>query len=367
MLKLPLHQLSQLSKNLPNKMQIALQEPATGTPDASGNITFIFDPVSDGNIWTGSIVIDGVTSTIINPIVWIAKDANNVIGKWYNDLPSNTMQARSQVIVTGTNVSWPGPFRAVFYGQETSLNTSPIVWPIPPPAPPAAIPKLLLSAPVAIAGTGTIVSIGTFPVAIGTSTAFSAFFVSNNGELILDWGIPNVLQLSEHFTFDMWGGNNLSAAQAAMSGLVLPNIGSQLTVSAIAKNGFPSTLNLNIFTGLPPITQSPVIPNGLLWSSAGTILANQTIPINLPPYFGPISFEMSPNNVAGFGIYIIPSDYADVAQAIIRPSQGWPAGTGPFVSQGIVFLPAMKNQLIIDNSAVGSPTNYSTIGVVLGP
>jgi hypothetical protein len=348
-------------------MPIALQEPATASPDGSGNITFTFGPVDEGSVWTGSIVIDGVSSTIINPIVWIAKDASNIIGKWYNDLPSNSMQARTQVIVTGTNVSGPGPFRAVFYGVQTKLNESNIVWPIPPPAPPAAIPKLLLSAPVSVSPAGTIITIGTFPVAIGTSTAFSAFFVDNNGELILDWSIPGVLQLSEHFTFDMWGGNNLSAAQAAMSGLVLPNVGSQLKVSAISKLGFPANLNLNIFTGLPPITQSPVIPNGLLWSSAGNVPANTTIPILLPPYFGPVSFVASPNNVTGFGVYIIPSDYADVAQTFIRPSQGWPAGTGPFTGQGIIYLPAMKNTLIIDNSAVGAPTNYSTMGVVLGP
>lgn len=332
--------------------------PVQATVDAIGTASFTFPAVPADETWTGSIRIPGVTPSTVLPVLWSATDGGVPIGEWWNSQSSGPLQARTQIAIAGVGITPGQILTAYLQGIATDIGHAPAWWPGPTPAPPPSAPQIVTQVSGSfLVGTGTL-TIGTAPVVVGTSADISVF-VSGSARVTFTWTAPPSLTVLESFPFDVRGGNQIS-------GLVLPNVGPSLTVTAIAAVA-GTTVTVQVFTGLPPITQSPVIPNGQLWASSAVIGAGLQSMIPLLPYYGPVSFSMSPNNTTGFGVYVQPADYAGNLQSQIRSAQGWPAGTGPFFAQGIIYLPAMNNTLVIDNSAVGSSTSYTTTGVTLGP
>lgn len=338
---------------------------ANATVDANGNASFSFEQIPMGSVWMGSIAIPGTVSSSVLPVQWSATDlgiAGTTLGypvaTWWSNQASGTIQAVSKINVTGSGLA-AGTLQAFFQGYVyNSQEIPPPWWPEPTPAPPPSQPQILSQITGSFLVGTSPVTIGVAPVIVGTSVAI---YISTTGSArtTFSWTAPPLLNVLESFPFDIRSG-------AAVQGLVLPNVGPQIQLSIVAAIA-STTVTVEVFTGLPPITQEPVVPNGVLWQSSATIGANLQTTIPLAPYFGATSFSFSPNNVTGFGVYVQPSDYQGNNQAQIRNTQGWPAGTGPFFSQGIVFIPAQICNVIIDNSAVGSPTTYSTSGITLGP
>lgn len=356
-------------------MQIALQEACSATPDTSGGISFIFPPVDDGSVWTGSIVIDGVRSNSVNPIVWIAKDAGNIIGKWFNDLPSNSMQARSQVIVTGVNVAGTTQLRAVFYGIETKLETSPIVWPIPPPAPPPTSPFTLFSGvgPIAIALNTTLSLVTNAPVALGTSVEISA--ITNNG--------PGACRISIAWTFGTLPGSVTETLDltsgASVRGWTLINKGPFISIVVIASPTAAVTLDsagagIVIITGMPPISIAPIQLNGNLISTfIAAAPVGDTI-IAIPPYMGPAiasAFMNATTSNASLYMRIVSFDFQSTQWGTIwiqpqaSADTGRLAGIDPNIEPTLVSLPSIINQLIVTNGSAGvAPLHISLVPVL---
>lgn len=342
-------------------MQTALQELASGTPNAAGDAQLVFNPTRESEVWTGSIIISSslgnvLTSKTIAPIRWEAKDNGNTIGVWFNDLPSPTMQAKGQVIVAGSNIGNAEKLNARFFGVQTGLNDTPIVWPSPPPPPPASVPKVIVSNNIALpAGTNAIGS--SQPVVVGTSLEIFECITALQGagsavRLAIQWSVDNSFVDPIEYDFDL-------GATSQMRGLILPNLAPFVRFLGLTGAG-QEQISLTVLTGLPPITRPPIIPNGVLFNQALPV-GNSVI--GIPPYIGPAVVMMYPNNAAGFGIDILSQDYLSVTQAIVRQEQGWPGGTGPFVSSGVVYLPPLINAVRI----TGAPAGAQVSGVALGP
>lgn len=339
---------------------------ANATVDANGNASFSFEQIPMGFVWMGSITIPGTISSSVTNILWTATDlgvAGTALGypiaNWWNAQSSGTVQAVNRINVTGSGLA-AGTLQAFFQGYVySSQEIPPPWWPEPTPAPPPSSPQILTALTGSTVVGTSLTLVGSATVIVGTSISMY-LSVSAATRVLFQWNTPPPSALAvETFQFDVRGGGNLN-------GLVLPNVGPLLQLFTQA-NAAGTTVTSQIFTGLPPITQSPVPLSNVLWSASGTVGANLQVVIPLIPYFGPCSFMMSPNNVPGFQIYIQPSDYQGNNQALIRNTQGWAAGTGPFSTQGIVYIPAQINTVVVDNSAVGSPTNYVTSGIALGP
>jgi hypothetical protein len=334
-------------------MQTALQELASATP-VNGAVQLIFNPVRDGKVWTGSIIIASnsglpLTSLTIAPIQWEAKDNGNTIAKWFNDLPSPTMQAKGQVIVTGSNIANAEILQARYYGVATNLNETPIVWPTPPPAPPASVPKVIVSNNISLPGGTT--QIGTSqPVVVGTSLEIFECIVApfNLGvgrcRLAIQWSVDGSFTDPIEWDFDM-------DMNTSMRGLVLPNLGPFVRFLGLSSGGIQ--ISLTVLTGLAPITRPPIIPTGILYSAAPAV-GNSTI--QLVPYVGKVFIEMQPNNAAGFGVQINSYAYSNIGVPVgsVRHEQGWPAGTGPYSSGDVLFLPPLINQLAISGAPGGA-------------
>lgn len=269
-------------------MQTALQELATSTATSNGDIQLIFPPVKESRVWTGSIVIGSnsgltLTSKTIAPIQWEAKDSGNTIGKWFNDLPSPTMQARGQVIVTGNNIANTETLQARFYGVQTDLNETPIVWPTPPPPPPASIPKVIVSNNVSLpAGTTLIGSIQ--PVLIGTSVEIYECITAplgggNTARLAIQWSIDGSFVSPIEWDFDL-------PVSGTMRGLILPNLAPFIRFLGLTGAG-QEQISLTALTGLPPIVRSPIIPSGDLTRYNASIADGaDSGQIFLPSYVG---------------------------------------------------------------------------------
>lgn len=268
-------------------MQTALQELASAAP-VTGNVQLIFNPVHEGKVWTGSIIIASnsgltLTSLTIAPIQWEAKDTGNTIAKWFNDLPSPTMQAKGQVIVTGSNIANTETLQARFYGVATNLNETPIVWPSPPPAPPPNVPKVIVSNNVSLpAGTTLIGSIQ--PVLIGTSVEIFECITApqgggNTARLAIQWSIDGLFTDPIEWDFDL-------PISGTMRGLILPNLAPFIRFLGLTGAG-QEQISLTALTGLPPIVRSPIIPSGDL-TRYNTSIADgaDSGQIFLPSYVG---------------------------------------------------------------------------------
>jgi len=333
-------------------MQTALQELATSSATNNGDIQLIFPPVKESRVWTGSIVIGSnsglpLVSRTIAHIQWEAKDSGNTIGKWFNDLPSPTMQARGQVIVTGTNIANTEPLQARYYGIQTNLNETPIVWPTPPPPPPPSVPKVIVSNNVTLpAGTTQIGS--NQPVVVGTSLEIFECIVAsfNLGvgkcRLAIQWSVDGSFTSPLEWDFDM-------DMTTSMRGLILPNLGPFVRFLGISTGGIQ--ISLTVLTGLAPIVKPPIIPGGILLYSTP---APGNTTIQLVPYTGDVIVIMQPNNTAGFGYQINSYSYLGTLIGATKTEQGWPGGTGPFVASGRLFLPPLINQIAITGAPAGS-------------
>jgi hypothetical protein len=336
-------------------MLASLHEIAQGSANSAGAAGLSFGPVSQGQVWTGSITIPAATPSSVLPITWTAYDSGTPIGSWYNNQSSGTLQARGTVTVSGTGVAL-GTLVAYFSGIATDTASAPPWWPSPTPAPPPAVPKQIVSNAVPL-GT-TVTQIGSDqPVIVGTSleifeAAVAPFGGGPGGAVRLQilWSIDGSFVDPVEYDFDI-------ALNANMRGLVLPNLAPFVRFNAIRSAG-ATQLSLTVFTGLATLVRPPIVPQGVLFSASSPLSS-----IVLPPYVGPCAISMSPNNSAGFGIQIVSSDYLGAGKATIRQEQGWPAGTGPFVSEGIVYLPPLINTLTVS----GDPGGATITGVALGP
>lgn len=338
-------------------MAASLHEIAQGSANSAGSAGLRFQPVPQGQVWTGSITIPAATPSSTLAITWTAFDDGNPIGSWYNAQASGTLQARGTVTVTGTGVAL-GQLTAYFSGISTDTASAPPWWPSPTPAPPPAIPKTIVSNAVPLGSTTT--QIGTDqPVIVGTSLeifeCLPAPFGGGPGgavRLQILWSVDGTFVDPIEYDFDL-------ALNANMRGLILPHLAPFVRFNAIRSAG-ATQLSLTVFTGLAPIVRPPIVANGVLFYSAVPIGSSV---IAIPPYVGPCAVTMTPNNTAGFGIQIACADYLGNPQASIRQEQGWAAGTGPFVSEGIVYLPPLINQVQVS----GAPAGAVVTGVALGP
>lgn len=348
---------------------IPFSDSTVATSDSSGNVTFTGFQQPRENMWrTGSLSVirsDGtpVAPTTVLPVTWYAKVGATIWGGWYNDQPSNLVQTNGPPVrVTGTNLAPSTSYQCVYTGYDS--DAPPPLSPLPVPAPPPTAPRVIVSNNVALPA-GQTVQIGTDqPVIVGTGLEIFEALTAHQGggnlvRLYIRWSVDGSFVDPIEWTMDL--GDAVS-----MRGLILPHLAPFVRFLAAAQNG-QEQISLTVVTGLPPIVRSPIVPTGVLWNAAGSVGAGATATVAIPPYVGQVAWNFSPNNTTGFGVYVIPKDYLGVDQAQIKITQGWPAGTGPFVTQGIVYLPPGICRLVIDNSAVGAPTSYNTSGVALGP
>ncbi len=332
-------------------MQVALEKSALATADVNGNISFTLPPVRNHKVWTGSIIVSSTTglsiaSSNVLPIQWTALDASNIISKWFNDLPSTTMQARSQAIIKGSNIGNTEQLKATFFGVETDLDDTPISWPTPPPAPPAIAPKTIVSNNVSL-GIGTTQIGNIQPVLVGTSIEIFECLTAHQGagsnvRLAIQWSIDGTFVDPVEYDFDL-------ASAVNMRGLILPNLAPFIRFLAITGSG-QEQISLTAFTGLSTIVRPPIVLGGILASNTGPFAAGNTSFV-LPPYTGPAmlsgemigaagKFEMSMNaasylNFSAGSQFVIDSMIDPNGVRIIPPTQ--------------VFIPPYICTLIVTN------------------
>lgn len=334
--------------------------PVTVTVGAAGTATFTWPGVPQDEIWTGAVSVPLALPSSVLPILWSAFDGGTPIGQWYNSQSSGPLQVNTQLKVTGSGIA-AATLVATLQGIATDLVSAPPWWPAPTPAPPPASPQLIVNVAGLSVPSGGSVAISTpypVPVAVGTSLEIvHANFSNGPGQIRIAWSATPTSVNTQLLTFDL---RQSGTGPSALDGWVIPNLGGYVYLTAAATGGGSPLLDCTIFTGMPPIARSPIVPNEVLFYSNPPAGAST---INLPPYVGPAAIMMLPNNVAGYGIQIVCTDYLGVTQAVVRQEQGWPAGTGPFSSEGIVYLPALINQVQVS----GAPGGATISGVALGP
>lgn len=327
----------------------------------AGALSITFPSVRPGYIVTGSVQIPDAVSASVIPVKFTAFDGSGggsgiPIGSWYNDQASPDLQIQQQLSITASGLV-TGTYRAFLQGMITPAAETQPYWPGPTPAPPTGSPQVLSITGGTVSPANTVVTIGSAAVIVGTSLAITASFADAAGQLELGWTTPalfasNIWNLLGYFSFDL-------AQSALCKGLVLPNLGPLLVVKAITAAA-STGLSLTLFTGLPPITRPPMVAGGVLWYAVPPVGAST---IAVPPYVGPVAVVMQPNNTAGFGVDVGCSDYTGTLIAVAKHEQGWPAGTGPFVSGGIIYLPPLINQVRVSNAPAGAIVS----GIALGP
>lgn len=343
-------------------MPKAFRSVANATVDSNGNASFAFEQVSNGSVWQGSIIIPNAISSSVIPVLWIATDLGlpntslgYQIGGFYNNLASGSLQVVNRLTVNGSGLA-AGNLQALFQGiVYTPQETPPPWWPEPTPAPPPTSPLVLASSKIltAISAGSTLTFVNRIPVVVGTSLLVSAQ-TGAPARLQLQWGDPSGL-FSPTLPFDING---------VMIGWIVPNLDTTLSVSIAAPLSTPSSGAVRVFTGFPPIIEDPLIPGfanigvagKILYSAAGTLAAS-AITAQLQAYTGPAFLHFIPNNTAGFGVSITGIDFNGntVAQAYGN-EQGWAAGTGPFHSGEIIYIPPTINTLTISGP---NGTSYS--------
>lgn len=333
----------------------------------SGVLSITFQSVRLGYIWTGSVQVPSAVSLSVLPVKFTAFDAGIPIGSWYNDQSSSDLQVQQQLSITATGLAI-GTYRAFFKGMVTPAEETVPSWPGPTPAPPPGLPQTLVNIAGFLPGAGSSLLSAypsqSAPVLLGTSLEVLLFgAATNSARLTITWSLTATGARTSQYTFDVPNAailNPVTGGASVLSGLVLPNLGN--FVQIVAANATPATGTIDaiINTGLPPITRPPIVPLGTLFYSLPALGAST---VNLPPYAGPVSVMMVPNNTAGFGIEVKSFDYLGNLACETRHEQGWPAGTGPFVSQGLIYLPPLVNQV----SITGAPAGAAISGVILGP
>lgn len=338
-------------------MSSQLHETAQATPTPAGLCTFTFQPVPSGQVWTGSVSVPGASPNSVNPILWQAFDSGFPIGQWYGSQSSSTLQVFGTLTVVGTGVAASTTSLIAYMGGvSTPTSQASPWWPSPTPTPPPAQPFQLLNSlfsPIAIPANNGFNLVGgasgvPVPVTLGTSLEISFLNTTANCLMIISWPQSLTASGGPSLSFNI-GIGSPSAQSGQIEGWVIPNLGPLLLVT-ILTGSQPVSVEALIQTGLPPISQYPVISNRVLLN-----LNNVSIPVGgnsfvLPPYYGPASITFAPNNVAGVGYSISCADYQNVNQALIQPTQGWASGTGTHATDSTIFIPPLINTLEISNA-----------------
>lgn len=260
---------------------------ATTTGGTTGTLSVLFQSVRLGFIWTGSVQIPDAVSSSVLPVKFTAFDSGIPIGSWYNDQSSPNLQVQQQLSVTTSGLA-TGTYVAFFKGMITPAAETPPFWPGPTPAPPPSQPQTLVSVSGFLPGVGSSLLSAypsqAAPVQLGTSLEVLLFqSITNSGRLTIIWSLTALGNTTSQFTLDVPN----DAIAPGISGLVVPNLGNFVRITAANATPATGTIDAIINTGLPPITRPPIITSGdLTRFNAAIADGADSGEIILPSYVG---------------------------------------------------------------------------------
>lgn len=337
---------------------IAFQDAASASSSALGVYSVTFQSVRLGFIWTGSVQIPSAVSSSVLPVKFTAFDSGIPIGSWYNDQSSPNLQVQQQLSITASGLATSTKFQAFFKGMITPAAETQPFWPGPTPAPPASGPFQLIDTqtslnPTVLVSGGQVQVLAPTPVVVGTSLEVRYFSLGGgmNAQLQILWSASAAASASSEYTFDVNG-----ATSAVLSGLVLPNLDSFVTVVVASAVAASPVCRLSMLTGLPPIVRSPLVMGGVLIGGAFGNIAVGESSFALPPYVGPATFggELASAAANGIDLRVVSADYlGNLVEGPWAVSSQVIAGTSDNIPPYQIYLPPKINSLVVANRTGG--------------
>lgn len=264
----------------------SVSNPSQASSTGTATLTWPDGPRT-GAVWLGSITVPDALPNSVNPILWTAYSGGNFAGSWYANQSSGLLRFDNSLKVVGTGIA-AGQLTAYFVGDDFPAQAAPFAPPSPTPAPPPAAPFVLANVtqrPVVAGSSDFLISNAAVVIGTGLEINLNNNAGGNPLRIIVQWNAGN----AGTYSFDIASGQSIS-------GLILPNLGTAVSVQINVPVSGPTTFyTAQIITGLAPVYSPPMVEGGLLLAyNAAT--PNGATALSLLPYAGPVIVSLHAYN-----------------------------------------------------------------------